>query len=92
MSAPADRPPLIARAEQACRRRVRHPARLFPEHEMDLETKIRDSILDELKRQFDGGRGRLEQDEADASRVIIDGAVDLDAVAMVIAGTLAGGP
>lgn len=59
---------------------------------MDLETRMREAIVDELRRQFENGGGRIEVDPDDPSRVRIEGTVDLDAVTAVIAGSLAGGP
>ncbi|WP_181708663.1 hypothetical protein [Chthonobacter rhizosphaerae] len=59
---------------------------------MDLETKIRETILEELKRQFETTGGTVTEDPDDASSALIEGRVDLDALAMAIAGAMAGGP
>lgn len=59
---------------------------------MDLEATIRETILSELQRQFEDTGGRVRVDADDPSRARIEGSVDLDALAMAIAGALAGGP
>ncbi len=59
---------------------------------LDLESRIREALADEFRRQLEGGRGVASRDESDRSRIRIEGTLDLDAAAAVVAGTLAGGP
>jgi hypothetical protein len=63
---------------------------------MDMEGKIREAITAELKRQCESDPDELKvvvrQGPPDPSFVTINGTVDLDSLAMAIAGALAGGP
>ncbi|GHG31290.1 hypothetical protein [Paracoccus aerius] len=55
-----------------------------------MEEKLRTAIIDELKRQADiDPELDLQQD---GDRLVVNGPVDLDALVMVIAGSVAGGP
>ncbi|MHC2334573.1 hypothetical protein [Bradyrhizobium sp. USDA 4454] len=55
-----------------------------------LEEKLRDAIISELKRQAANRPDLLRiQETADLS---VNGTIDLDALVMVIAGSVAGGP
>lgn len=55
-----------------------------------MEEKLRAAIVEELQRQADAS-GRLKvRDEGDLVRV--EGDVDVDALVMVVAGAVAGGP
>ena len=58
---------------------------------MDLEQKIIEAILADLKNQAEAG-GRLKVGENRQGVVTIDGAVNLEELAMAIAGAVAGGP
>lgn len=58
---------------------------------MELEEVVKKAIVAELQRQADEPRlGRVEPLADD--RIVIEGEVDLAALAMVIVGSLAGGP
>lgn len=58
---------------------------------MDLEETVKRAIVDELKRQTDGG-GMTRVEPRGDDRLALEGEVDLAALAMVIVGSLAGGP
>lgn len=58
---------------------------------MDMQNEVREAILDELRRQAEAGRLVLKASD-DRASVELDGKLDLDALVMVIAGSLAGGP
>lgn len=55
-----------------------------------LEEKLREVIIGELKRQAADRPQSLRIEDRDDLRV--DGRIDLDALVMVIAGAMAGGP
>lgn len=55
-----------------------------------LEEKLREAIVGELKRQAANNPKALRID--DAKELAINGTIDLDALVMVIAGSVAGGP
>ncbi|MCC8972349.1 hypothetical protein [Bradyrhizobium brasilense] len=55
-----------------------------------LEEKLRDAIVGELKRQA-ANRPELLRVQ-DAGDLAVHGRIDLDALVMVIAGAVAGGP
>ena len=57
---------------------------------MDLEAQITEAITAELKRQADNGR--LNVGQAQDGKLEVDGPIDLDALAMAVAGSVAGGP
>jgi hypothetical protein len=57
------------------------------------EEKLIASIVAELQRQAENSKGALSvKPEASEDRVVLHGAVDVAALAMVAAGSLAGGP
>jgi hypothetical protein len=58
---------------------------------MNLEEKIVNAILGELKRQCAAG-GKLQVGEAREGVVTINGPVNLEELAMAVAGAVAGGP
>lgn len=58
---------------------------------MPLEETIQEAIISELERQRDSGAD-LRIESSDPTAVVINGKIDLEAVAMAIAGALAGGP
>jgi hypothetical protein len=61
------------------------------EKTMPLDDNIRDAIVDELSRQAENSGSALKVDLS-GEQLIIHGAVNIDDLVMVIAGSLAGGP
>lgn len=59
---------------------------------MTAEEHLIEAMLDELKRQAAASNGALQVDPEDDDTVSIRGRVDLAALAVVAAGSLAGGP
>jgi len=58
-----------------------------------LEEKLKEAIVAELKRQAANNPQSLSVDNADnADNLVVKGKIDLDDLAMVIAGAVAGGP
>lgn len=58
---------------------------------MNLEEKIVEAILAELRRQAEAD-GKLKVGESREGVVALDGSVNLEVLAMAIAGAVAGGP
>lgn len=56
-----------------------------------LEDKLKEAIVDELKRQAEIRPGELSVSEK-GRKITVNGDIDLDDLAMVIAGSMAGGP
>ncbi|KLK94039.1 hypothetical protein AA309_06180 [Microvirga vignae] len=59
---------------------------------MNLEDKVREAIIAELRRQAETGQQGLRVDARAAEMMTIEGRVNLDELAMAIVGSLAGGP
>lgn len=59
---------------------------------MDLQTTIRDAILTELQRQAEATDAAPKVSLAEDGFAEIQGRIDIDALIMVITGSLAGGP
>lgn len=59
---------------------------------MNLQATIRDAILSELQRQSEATDAAPKVSVVEDGSVDIHGRIDLDALIMVIAGALAGGP
>lgn len=59
---------------------------------MDLQTTIRDAIVTELQRQAEATDAAPKVSLAEDGFVDIQGRIDIDALIMVITGSLAGGP
>lgn len=59
---------------------------------MNLEDNIREAIMAELQRQSEAAEGALKVTLEGPTTVRIEGPVNLDELAMVIVGSLAGGP
>jgi hypothetical protein len=59
---------------------------------MDLQTTIRDAILTELQRQAEATDAAPKVSLVEDGFVDIQGRIDIDALIMVITGSLAGGP
>jgi hypothetical protein len=61
------------------------------ETEMDLQEKIREGVIEELRRQAENSNDQLKF-EVREEVVVINGPVNLEDMIMVITGSLAGGP
>lgn len=59
---------------------------------MDLQESVREAILTELKRQSEVGDPAPKVDTTEPGYVHVEGRIDLDALIMVVAGSVAGGP
>lgn len=59
---------------------------------MNIEDKVREAILAELRRQAEAGQQGLRIDAREAETMTIEGRVNLDELTMAIVGSLAGGP
>ena len=59
---------------------------------MNLEDKVREAIVAELRRQAEAGQQGLRVNSGEGEMITIEGRVNLDELAMVIVGSLAGGP
>lgn len=59
---------------------------------MNMEDQIQQAILAELQRQSEAGDPAPKIEVREAGSVVIDGKINLDELAMAIAGALAGGP
>ena len=55
-----------------------------------LEEKLKEAIVAELKRQAANDPNSLSVEQSDT--LVVSGKIDLDDLAMVIAGAVAGGP
>ena len=55
-----------------------------------LEEKLKEAIVGELKRQAANQPQALQVDSSE--ELVVNGKVDLDALVMVVAGSVAGGP
>jgi hypothetical protein len=55
-----------------------------------MEEQLRTAIIDELKRQAETSSGLTVREDDD--RLIVEGPIDVDALVMVVAGSVAGGP
>jgi len=58
---------------------------------MDMEASVRDAIVAELERQAEAGDGGLSVRRED-DRLMVQGRIDLEALAMAVVGSVAGGP
>ena len=61
---------------------------------MDMEDQVREAVVQELARQAEesGGALSVSGENQTTGRLAIQGAIDLDALAMAVVGSLAGGP
>jgi hypothetical protein len=55
-----------------------------------LEEKLKEAIIGELKRQAADAPRSLQVE--DSKELVVKGKIDIDALVMVIAGSVAGGP
>ena len=55
-----------------------------------MEDQLKEAIIDELRRQAEiSSELEMRQDD---NRVVLNGPIDVDAIVMVVAGSIAGGP
>jgi hypothetical protein len=59
---------------------------------MNMEDQVREAVIDELTRQALDSHGALRTGKPVEGRLHIEGDVDLDALAMAVVGSVAGGP
>lgn len=59
---------------------------------MNMDDQIQQAILAELQRQSEASDASLKVELREAGSIIIDGVINLDELAMAVAGALAGGP
>lgn len=59
---------------------------------MDMEAQIVEALKAEFQRQAAETGDALRVGEAAAGRLQVEGAIDLEALAMAVAGAVAGGP
>lgn len=57
-----------------------------------LEEKLKEAIIGELKRQAANRPQSLKVDGSSEEELVVNGKIDLAELAMVIAGSVAGGP
>jgi len=58
----------------------------------NLEDRVREAIVSELKRQAEVRGGELKVRDHGEARLRVEGSVDLEELSMVVVGALAGGP
>jgi hypothetical protein len=59
---------------------------------MDMEDQVRRAVVGELTRQAEASEGALKAACGEPGRLKVEGEVDLDALAMAVVGSVAGGP
>ena len=59
---------------------------------MNMEDQVREAMVGELTRQAQDSGGALRVSTERDGRLSIEGQVDLDALAMAVVGSVAGGP
>lgn len=59
---------------------------------MNMEDQIREAVVQELTRQAQDSHGDLRTGQPSDGRLRVEGDVDLDALAMAVVGSVAGGP
>jgi hypothetical protein len=57
-----------------------------------FEKKVKEAIVDELKRQAELKPDALSVSGAGDSKIVVNGEIDLEDLAMVVIGSVAGGP
>ena len=60
-------------------------------NEQPLEAKAIAGVIEELERQGAENPGKLKV-RREGDRLIVDGEIDVDALVMVVVGSMAGGP
>jgi hypothetical protein len=86
--------PLLARLNRRARETCvcSRIAEKIVENAMELEQKIIGALTAELQRQSDAGNGKLQVGAAQDGLLSLTGAINLEELAMAIAGAVAGGP
>jgi len=59
---------------------------------MDMEDPVREAVIGELTRQAEASDGKFKAVKTGEGRLRVEGEIDLEALAMAIVGSLAGGP
>lgn len=59
--------------------------------EQPLEAKAITGVIEELERQAAENPGKLKV-RREGDRIVVDGEIDVDALVMVVVGSMAGGP
>lgn len=59
---------------------------------MDMEAQVREALAAEIKRQAANPECGLKVEDAGEGRLRLEGRLDLEAVAMAVVGSVAGGP
>ncbi len=59
---------------------------------MNMEDQIRDAVVAELQRQGEASEGKVRVQTQGDNGLSIEGTIELDSLAMAVAGAVAGGP
>ena len=59
---------------------------------MNMEEHVREAVVGELTRQAEESHGALRTGQPKDGRLHVEGDLDLDALAMAVVGSVAGGP
>lgn len=59
---------------------------------MNMEDQVREAVVQELNRQALDSHGELRAGAPKDGRMHVEGDLDLDALAMAVVGSVAGGP
>jgi hypothetical protein len=59
---------------------------------MNMEDQIRDAVVAELQRQGEASEGKVKVQTQGDNGLRIEGTIELDSLAMAVAGAVAGGP
>lgn len=59
---------------------------------MDMEDQVREAVVGEITRQAEASDGALKADCGQPGKLHVEGDLDLDALAMAVVGSVAGGP
>ena len=59
---------------------------------MNMEDHVREAVVEELRRQALDSHGALRAGTPRDGRLHVEGDLDLDALAMAVVGSVAGGP
>lgn len=61
-------------------------------NDIDMEARLTEALVAELQRQAENSEDALRVGPETEGKLLVEGTVDLDALAMVLVGSLAGGP